>query len=51
MNNKVMCPHCKSKDVDVLSCGTILCHNPKCLRITPREENNNEIQIQTESQS
>lgn len=36
---KKRCPKCNSEDTVILSCGTILCHNPKCLRITPKEEN------------
>lgn len=26
------------EDIDILSCGTILCHNIKCLHISSREE-------------
>jgi hypothetical protein len=36
---KPKCPKCKSKNVVTLSCGTILCKNPKCLSISIRSHN------------
>jgi hypothetical protein len=33
----MICPKCGCKDVDVLSCGTILCHNPQCLTISSKD--------------
>jgi len=30
---KKKCPYCKSENIEVCSCGAVLCKNTKCLRI------------------
>ncbi len=34
ITKKRKCPYCKSKNIDVLSCGTVLCSNPSCLKMS-----------------
>jgi len=38
MKKKTPCPVCGCEDTDVLSCGTILCHNKKCLKLSSPEK-------------
>ena len=38
MKDKKPCPACGYEDTDILSCGTILCHNIHCLKISQAEK-------------
>ena len=37
-SNMKFCPVCKTQNIVILGCGTILCKNIKCLHVSPREE-------------
>lgn len=39
--NKMKCPKCRSKKIEILSCGTILCKNPKCFGISINDQQRN----------
>jgi len=42
---KPHCLRCGYLDVDVLSTGEIICHNPKCLAITRYDFEKNQVDI------